>query len=106
MTAEKKKLKVTMLFPITDNDGLFFEREVWGWWLDKINTTFPEGTTELGSPVTGSWRGTNDLNRCLWAIVDEDKLSEIRVFLETAKGKFGQEKMYFEYHRTTYEEVG
>ncbi len=53
--------------------------------------------TEFG-PVTGWWHGQKDLNRCVWAIVDEEKLSEIREFLQRAKAeeKFNQEKMYLE----------
>lgn len=99
------KLKVTMLFPIYDNESHPLEREIWKWWKDEINKVLFEGTTEVG-PATGLWRGKEDLSRWVWAIVDEDKLSEIRAFLETARGKFRQEKMYFDYHPTTYEEVG
>ncbi len=99
------KLKVTMLFPIYDNEGHPVEEEIWDWWVDEINKILFAGGTDSGL-ATGWWHGKKDVNRWIWAIVDEDKLSEIREFLETAKGKFGQKKMYLDYHQTTYEEIG
>lgn len=100
------KLKVTMVFPLKDNDGQPFKDEVMSWFLEEINRIFVDGITALLSPVTGRWHETNDLNRCIWAIVDGDKLREILEFLKTAKERFRQEKMYYEYHLTNYEEVG
>ncbi len=99
------KLKVTMLFPVYDNEGVPIEREIWRWWVREIRRIFSEGGTDFGL-VTGWWHGQSDLNRFVWAIADEDNLSDIRPFLERAKDKFRQGKMYFEYHPTTYEEVG
>ena len=95
-----------MLFPIYDNDGEPFEREIYEWFADEVKTIFPEGATEYGGHATGWWHGKIDLSRCIWAILEEDELNVIREFLREAKEKFRQEKMYFEYHPTTYEEIG
>jgi hypothetical protein len=100
------KFKVTMLFPIYDNEGMPFEAETYNWFADQIQGIFPEGVTEYGGLASGWWHGKQDLSRCIWAIVGESELNGIKEFLREAKGKFAQEKMYFEYHSTTYEEVG
>ena len=100
------KLKVTMLFPVYDNDNRPFDLEVYDWFADEIQRIFPEGATEYGGLATGWWHGKKDLSRCIWAIVEEERLGAIREFLTEAKNKFRQKKMYFEYHPTSYEEVG
>ncbi len=47
------KLKVTMLFPIYDNDDQPFEPEIYDWFANEIQRIFPEGATEYGGLATG-----------------------------------------------------
>ena len=43
---EPNAIKVTMLFPLLDNEGEPFSAEIWDWWLDQV-VTFGEGWTPL-----------------------------------------------------------
>jgi hypothetical protein len=97
-------LKCFMLFPLHDNHGEPFEQEVWDWW--RVNLTLAiTGFTETGE-VKGWWQGQSDFNRSLYAIItDPERLTGIRSFLQAAGKKMGQEKMYFEYHDTYYDEI-
>lgn len=102
--ARDNAYKVTLFFPLKDNDGGEFEKEVWDWWTDEI-TRILTGFTDLGT-VTGWWLGHSDQNR--WIVVvlkSEEEVGQIRDFLRTARVKFRQKKMYLEYHPTYYEEV-
>jgi len=97
-------LKVTLLFPLFDNEGNFFEEEIWGWWRDemsKILTAF----TDMGI-VTGWWLGQSDRNRWIVTVVKAQKeVDRIRDFLRLAREKFKQEAMYLDYHPVHFEEV-
>ena len=96
--------KVTLFFPLQDNDGKEFEMEIWRWWRREI-TTMLKGFTDLGV-VDGWWLGHSDQNYWIVAIVKtEQEVNQIRDFLRRAREKFKQEKMYLDYHPTHYEEV-
>ncbi len=85
--------KVTMLFPLLDNDGKHFSAEVWSWWLDNIVTfgAYHELTTR------GSWKGRTERHRCVKIVItDEAELQRLEAFLGEAREVFGQEVMYFE----------
>ena len=90
---EPNATKVTMLFPLLDNDGNPFSAEVWAWWLDSIVTFGPYH--ELAT--RGSWKGIAERHRCVKIVVtDEAELQRLEAFLREARGMFGQEVMYFE----------
>jgi hypothetical protein len=98
-------IKVTLLFPLLDNDGEPFDRETWSWFQDELVRLSGLGFdfTELGR-TEGTWRGHAD--RCRWIVTvvksDED-VEEIRRFLREARVKFRQEVMYLDYHRVHFE---
>lgn len=102
--AASEAYKVTLLFPLRDNDGKEFEREVWDWWLSEI-TRLIGAFTDLGV-VNGWWFGHSDQNRWIIVIVrSEQEVGQMRNFLRTAREKFRQQAMYLEYHPTYFEEV-
>jgi hypothetical protein len=102
--ASRNAYKLTLFFPLSDNDGVEFQKEVWDWWFGEITRTFA-GFTDLGT-VNGWWLGHSDQNRWIVMVLkNEEEVGQIRDFLRTAKEKFRQKKMYLEYHRTYYEEV-
>jgi len=47
MNEGSEHFKVTMFFPLHDNDGNEFEEETWGWWRDEL-TKLLSGFTDLG----------------------------------------------------------
>ena len=96
--------KVTLLFPLRDNDGNLFEEEVWRWWLREI-AQLCRGFTDLGV-VKGWWQNYSDQNRWIVMIVkSEREVDAIRNFLRVARTKFRQEAMYLDYHSVYFEEV-
>ena len=100
-------IKVTVLFPLFDNDGNPFDREAWSWFLDELVRLGELGFdfTELGR-TEGSWRGHTD--RCRWIVTvvrGEEQVEEIRRFLREARVKFRQEVMYLDYHPVHFELV-
>jgi hypothetical protein len=85
--------KVTLLFPIVDNDGNPFSAEVWSWWLDNVVTFGPYH--ELAT--RGTWRSKPERHRCVKIVItDESELQRLEAFLREAREVFGQEVMYFE----------
>jgi len=98
--------KVTMFFPLRNNNDEEYGLEVWDWWQERI-TTILVGFTDLGQ-VKGWWFGHSDENRWIVAVVkSEQEVEVLREFLEMAATKkyFDQEKMYLDYHPTCYEEI-
>lgn len=84
-----------------------FTEDVWDWWKTEIQKLFPEGGTALGT-AEGWWHGHTEANKWVIMILNsEDKIEQVRSFLKKARAreKFNQEKMYFDYHLTHYEEV-
>jgi hypothetical protein len=58
MAKTPNRIKVTLLFPLFDNDGNPFDRETWRWWqreMKKLDVDF----SELGL-AGGVWRGQKD----------------------------------------------
>jgi hypothetical protein len=55
MNESKEHFRVTMFFPLRDNDGNAFEEEIWGWLRDELTKTL-SGFTDLGV-VSGWWQG-------------------------------------------------
>jgi hypothetical protein len=104
MHQDRDSFKVTLLFPLRDNDGNPFDQEVWRWWWDQITRLFA-GFTDLGV-VEGWWHGHSDLNRWIVVVVrTEREINQIREFLRLACKRFRQEAMYLEYHPVRFEEV-
>lgn len=102
MIEKPNALKVTMLFPILDNNGEPFDEEDWIWWQDELDRL--GDFTELGQ-TRGLWKGRNDKCRWIMAIVDEQKIGAIREFLAEARKRFRQEVMYLDYHPVYFELV-
>lgn len=93
-------IKVTLLFPLFDNEGEPFDRETWSWFQDELVRLSGLGFefTEMGR-TKGTWRGHTD--RCRWIVTvvrSEDHVEEIRRFLRQARDKFRQEVMYLDHH--------
>jgi len=96
--------KVTMFFPLADNEGNLFDQDTWGWWRDEI-TKVIAAFTDLGV-VAGWWHGHSDRNRWILAVVaDRAELAKLRDFVRSARQWFRQEAMYFEWHRVNLELV-
>ncbi len=96
--------KVTLLIPLTDNDGQPFDLPTWTWWNNRL-TSLVIGFTDHGV-ATGQWRGYTDQNRIIVIVVKTMReISELRQLLVDARKRFGQEAMYFEYHSVFFEEV-
>ena len=90
---EPNAIKVTMLFPLLDNDGDPFSAETWDWWLDQI-VTFG-AYHELAS--RGTWKGRPEQHRCVKIVTtDVSEIERMERFLREAREVFGQEVTYFE----------
>jgi hypothetical protein len=100
---DSKWIKVTLFFPILDNDGNPFDKKTWQWWLRGILKISP-GHTDMGH-VGGVWKGYTDRCRWIMMVVSVDKLDEIREFLKDAQKRFKQETMYLDYHPVFFELV-
>ena len=97
-------LKVTLLIPLTDNDGQSFDLLTWDWWNDRL-TALVSGFTDHGV-ATGWWRGYADQNRVIVVVVKTMReVRALRRLLLEACERFRQQAMYFEYHRVFFEEV-
>jgi hypothetical protein len=97
-------VKVTLLVPMTDNEGNSFPLRTWTWWSDELGELVT-GFTDVGM-ATGWWRGATDQNRVFVTIVRSlQELYAIRGLLVRACKEFRQEAMYLEYHRVFFEEV-
>ena len=95
-----ESLKVTLIFPLYDNDGEPFDIEDWRWWQREM---FRVGDyTELGN-AKGVFRGHTDRNRIIVMIVEPSALDAIREFLKEARKRFAQDAMYLEYHPVQFE---
>lgn len=104
MSESAGHFKVTMFFPLRDNDGNAFEEETWEWWRDEL-TTLLAGFTDLGA-VNGWWQGQSDQNQWIVAIVESaESMDGIRHFLKSARQMFRQDAMYFEWHPVHFELV-
>ena len=90
---EPNAIKVTMLFPLVDNDEEPFSAEIWDWWLDNIVTfgAYHEMATR------GTWKGVTERHRSVKIVAtDESEVDRMEAFLLKAREVFGQEVMYFE----------
>ncbi len=104
MQSNPKSFKVTLFFPLRDNDGNAFEEETWDWWRDEMQKLL-RGFTDLGV-VRGWWNGKSDRNRWIVIIVGTEKeVNRIREFLKLARRKFRQDTMYLDFHPVHFEEV-
>ncbi len=96
--------KVTLLFPLQDNEGNPFPEEVWRWWSDEM-TKLVGAFTDRGV-VRGWWGKRSELNREVFMVVKTQReVDALRAFLRRARQKFKQDVMYFEYHPVHFEEV-
>ena len=101
---KKTGFKVTMFFPLYNNEGNVYGEEVWKWWRERL-TVLLQGFTEMGV-VNGWWLGHSDQNRWIVAVVRTEKeVGHIRDFLRLACAKFEQKAMYLDYHSVRFEEV-
>lgn len=97
-------LKVSLLIPLTDNEGEPFDLRTWSWWNTEL-TSLVSGFTDMGV-ATGWWRGFSDRNRVIVVVVQSPhEVNAIRALLREARVRFRQEAMYLEYHRVFFEEV-
>jgi len=104
MEEGQQHFKVTMFFPLMDNDGHPFDDDTWGWWREEI-TRCLSAFTDLGV-VAGWWEGHSDQNRWILAAVGTEKeVDGLRGFLRIARQRFRQERMYFEWHKVWFELV-
>lgn len=104
VSPKQAALKVTMFFPLYDNEGNVYDEGVWKWWRENLTLQF-RGFTDMGV-VKGWWQGHSDQNRWIVAVVKtQNEVQHIRQFLKLARAKFDQETMYLEYHRVHFEEV-
>lgn len=100
MKQRKEWYKITLLFPVFDNDGNPFPAEVWSWWADEL-AELVKGFTDRGV-----WHGQAELNREIFMVVKTKReVDAIRDFLRRARRKFRQKVMYFDYHHVRFEEV-
>ena len=104
MEQGRRYFKVTMFFPLTDNEGNLFDDETWSWWREEI-TRCLSAFTDLGV-VAGWWEAHSDQNRWIVAVVaTEEEVDKLRKFLQAARHRFRQEAMYFEWHEVRFELV-
>lgn len=101
--SEHSYYKVTMFFPLFDNDDNPFDPDTWDWWRDEITKLLKEGFTEMGT-VVGWWEGGTDQNRWIVAIIKgAEQLEAVRAFLGLARPKFRQKAMYLDWHNVEFE---
>ncbi len=103
MDYEPNAFKVTLIFPLRDNEGRPFPESVWQWWNSEIARVLP-GFTDMGG-VEGLWQKKVDQNLMLFSVVERERLDEVRSFLREARIRFGQNAMYFEFHPVFKEDV-
>ena len=102
--AGKQHFKVTMFFPLEDNEGKPFDPATWNWWHDRIKNLI-SGLTDLGI-VDGWWQGRSDRNKWVITVVEGvTQLDELRRFLRLSRTRFRQDAMYFEWHQVYFELV-
>jgi hypothetical protein len=100
----KKHFKVTMFFPLEDNEGNAFDDGTWQWWHDGIDNVI-SGLTDLGI-VEGWWQGQSDRNKWVVTVVEGvHQLDQLRRFVRLARKRFRQDTMYFEWHEVHFELV-
>jgi hypothetical protein len=96
--------KVTLMFPMRDNEGRPFPTSVWRWWRVEM-TRLLSGFTDAGE-VEGYWQRQTEQNKMLLIVLkSENKLNEIRSFLQQARIRFRQKAMYFEFHPVFQEDI-
>lgn len=102
---EENSFKVTLLFPLFDNQAVPFSEEVWSALYDRLMQLFM-GFTESGV-VKGWWLGHSDLNREIFIIVHTvDEVYKIKTEIaQWGRKHFRQEAIYFECQRIYFEEV-
>lgn len=104
MDYKSNAYKVTLMFPLQDNDGNPFPMSVWDWWVDEMKRLL-SGFTDAGA-VEGHWQRQTDWNKMVFIVVKrEEKLDEILDFLREACARFGQTAMYFEFHPVFQQDV-
>lgn len=104
MKEGQRFFKVTLFFPLADNEGNLFDDDTWGWWRDEL-TRNQWAFTDLGV-VAGWWEGHSDQNRWIVAVVEtEEEVDKLRTFIRVARQWFRQECMYFEWHEVWFELV-
>ncbi|MBI5478791.1 MAG: hypothetical protein HY906_08050 [Deltaproteobacteria bacterium] len=96
-------VKITMMFPLLDNDAAPFDEGTWSWWRDEIVRVTP-AYSELGL-AQGRWEGHTDYCRWVMAVIPRDRLREVRRFLQEARLRFRQKEMYLDFHRVQLESV-
>jgi len=104
VTDQPNAFKVTLFFPVQDNQKRPFTAEIWSWWEDEL-AKLVTGFTDLGV-VMGWWLGHSDQNRWIVIVVKtERQVERIKNFVRAARVKFRQDTMYFESHPVYFEEV-
>lgn len=104
MAGKPNAFKVTLFFPLHDNQKRPFSADIWDWWKQELSKLV-SGFTDLGV-VNGWWLGHSDQNRWIVIVVKTERdVERIKSFLRAARTKFKQEAMYFESHPVYFEEV-
>jgi hypothetical protein len=92
--------KVTLLIPLTFNDGTSVPGEVLEKFREEVFVAF-QGWTQVGQ-VEGSYRmqttGAKQVDRLLqvWVVVDDQAIPELKQMVARLGSLLGQESMYFE----------
>lgn len=92
--------KVTLLIPLTFNDGSAVPAETLNAMREEIFVAFNGWT--VGGEVEGAYRmrqtGQKQVDRLLevWVIVEETALPQLRQMVADFGARLGQESMYFE----------
>jgi len=101
---QENAFKVSLLFPLVDNEGNPFEEEIWDSLYNKLFQLF-RGFTEPGI-AKGWWLGHSDLNRMIFIVVPtEEEIEQIKDLARWARTQFRQDAMYFECQRIYFEEI-
>jgi hypothetical protein len=100
----EQHFKLTLFFPLRDNEGEAFEEVIWASWRNEL-TKLLSGFTDLGV-VNGWWQGQSDQNQWIVAVITgTEQLDALRGFLQWARQVFRQDAMYFEWHPVHFELV-
>lgn len=92
--------RITLLIPLTFNDGSAVPRKTLRLIRDQIYAEF-NGCTVVGT-VEGTYRmrstGKKQVDKLLqvWVVIDEERISQLRRMAGEWCARLGQESMYFE----------
>lgn len=71
MDYKPNAFKVTLIFPMQNNEQKPFHESVWRWWLSEITRLFP-GFTDVGE-VEGYWMKQTERNKLISCVVRREE---------------------------------